>query len=691
MLVLATARPELTTRRPGWGGGKANALTISLSALSDEDTARLANAVLERTVVPAELQSALLARAGGNPLFAEEFARLAAERGDDVELPDTVQALIAARLDALPDAEKELLQSASVIGKVFWVGALGEQATQERLAALERKDFIRRERRSSVADETEYAFRHVLTRDVAYAQIPRAARAAKHEATAAWIESLSPDRAEDRADMLAYHYVSALKYASPSGPPAEAVVTQARLALREAGDRAVALSALTAAARYYREALALWPLDADRPRLLLAAGRAASQGEGTGAELLESARDALAAAGDVEGAAEADALLGNLLWRRGDRARATRHIERAQELVADLPPSRAKTFVLTVAAGNAMVAGEDDKAAELATEVVRLAESLGLDDARVQALTTLGSVNMHGGKRAALDFFDQALALGRQSRTPVILRTHANLAVSLVGFGEMARAREVLREGLALAEGFGEQAMGRWLRGQVPYMEFCLGDWDEALRAVESFLEERDRLGAHYLEHDAHETRAMIRLGRDDVNGALEDAATAIAGARVAGDRQALYPALATGAFVYAGAGAVEASRCKEELLRMWEEDRGGTPPYGSHLLAFTLGSAGERQQLANVLGRHKGSTLPWLRLVEAITGGDLLGAAEISSGMGDRSSEAYTRLRAAEQLVEEGRRAEADVQLGAALAFFRSVGATRYIREGERLLAASA
>jgi tetratricopeptide (TPR) repeat protein len=693
MLVIGTARPELTSRRPGWGGGKANALTISLSALSDEDTARLANTVLERTVVPAELQAALLARAGGNPLFAEEFARLAAESGDHVELPDTVQALIAARLDALPDSEKELLQSAAVIGKVFWVGALGEQATAQRLAALERKDFIRRERRSSVADETEYAFRHVLTRDVAYAQIPRAARAAKHKATATWIESLSPDRAEDRADMLAHHYVSALKYASATEPPAEALVTHARLALREAGDRAMALSAMTAAARYYREALALWPTEeTDRPRLLLAAGRAASQGEGTGVEELEAARDALAAVGDVEGAAEADALLGNLLWRRGDRARATRHIARAHEVVADLPPSRAKTFVLTVAAGNAMVSGDDDKAAELASEVVRLAEELGLDDARVQALTTLGSVGMHGGDRAALDVFEEALALGRRSRTPAILRTHANLAVSLVGFGEIARAREVLHEGLGLAQSFGEQAMGRWLRGQVAYVEFALGDWDAALRATNSFLAERERLGAHYLEHDAHEIRAMIRLGREDVSGALEDAGTALSGARVAGDRQALYPALATAAFVYAGAGeAVEASSCREEFLGMLEADEGGTPPYGSHLVAHVLESAADRERLATVVARRAASTLPWLRLVEAITVGDLLGAAEISAGMGDRSSEAFARLRAAAQLVGQGRRAEADVQLAAALAFHRSVGAARYVREGERLLAASA
>jgi class 3 adenylate cyclase len=693
LLVLGTARPELMSRRSGWGGGKANALTISLSPLSDEDTARLANAVLERTVVPAELQAALLARAGGNPLFAEEFARLAAEHEGDVELPDTVQALIAARLDSLPDVEKELLQTASVIGKVFWVGALGEHASHEQLAALERKDFIRRERRSSVADETEYAFRHVLTRDVAYSQIPRAGRAQRHQATASWIESLSPDRAEDRAEMLAHHYVSALEYARTTGGESDVLVERARLALREAGDRAMALAAPSAASRYYREALELWPADdPDRSRLLLAAGRAASLGEGGGAEELDSAREALAAGGDVEGAAEAEALLGDLLWRRGDREGSTRHVRHAHELIADRPASRAKAFVLTVASGNAMVAGEDDKAAEIAWEVKRLGETLGLDEALVHALGTLGSVHSHRGDRAALRFFDEALTIAQRSRTPVILRTYANLAVTHAAFGELLRGRQVLHEGLAVAETFGETKNWRWLRGQLPFSEFIFGRWGDALRAAESFLGERERLGTHYLESNAHLVRGQIRLARDDVDGALEDVAAALALARDAGDPQALNPALAVTASLYAEAGLHgKASACAEELLTRWEAADDRTPLYGSPLLAWVLSSPGDRERLATLLERRKDMAVPWNRAAESIVRGDPLGAAEILADAGDATEEAYARLRAAEQLVEEGRRAEANGQLQKALAFYRSVGATRYIRQGERLLAASA
>src|SRR6266508_3942407 len=225
LLVVCVARPELLTRRPGWGGGKPNATTLSLSPLSREETARLVGALLEQAVLPAELQSALLSRAEGNPLYAEEYVRMLEDRGllrkeegtwrleqaEDFPLPESVQGIVAARLDALPPDEKALVQDAAVLGKVFWIGAVaavGDQprgAIEERLHALSRKEFVRRERRSSVAGEEQFTFLHVLVRDVAYGQIPRGSRSAKHRAAAHWIASLSTDRSEDRAEMLAHH------------------------------------------------------------------------------------------------------------------------------------------------------------------------------------------------------------------------------------------------------------------------------------------------------------------------------------------------------------------------------------------------------------------------------------------------------------------------------------------------------
>ena len=122
------------------GRGKPNALTLSISPLSDEDTARLLASLLDQAVLPAELQSTLLSRAGGNPLYAEQFARLVAESGRDAELtlPENVQGIIAARLDGLPAEEKQLLQDAAVLGKVFWLGAVTEVGDRDPRAAEER-------------------------------------------------------------------------------------------------------------------------------------------------------------------------------------------------------------------------------------------------------------------------------------------------------------------------------------------------------------------------------------------------------------------------------------------------------------------------------------------------------------------------------------------------------------------------
>src|SRR5437773_3671288 len=123
MLILCTARLELLERRPAWGGGKLNAATVALSPLSADETATLISALSERPLLPAETQADLLERAGGNPLYAEQYVRMLAERepGEELLLPETVQGIIAARLDALPLEQKRLLQDAAVVGKVFWL------------------------------------------------------------------------------------------------------------------------------------------------------------------------------------------------------------------------------------------------------------------------------------------------------------------------------------------------------------------------------------------------------------------------------------------------------------------------------------------------------------------------------------------------------------------------------------------
>src|SRR5213075_3261255 len=155
-------------------------------------------------------------------------------------LPESVQGIIAARVDGLSPAEKAMLQNAAVMGKVFWAGVVADGAPaweiEDRLHALERKDFVQRARRTSIEGESEYSFRHILVRDVAYGQIPRAERGGKHAAAAAWIEGLG--RPADHAELLAHHYAAALELAETAGQERSALVAAAAKASQTAGDRA---------------------------------------------------------------------------------------------------------------------------------------------------------------------------------------------------------------------------------------------------------------------------------------------------------------------------------------------------------------------------------------------------------------------------------------------------------------------
>ena len=238
LMVVGTTRPELYEQHADFGNGLRNATPINLAPLSSEETARLVSALLDASVIPAELQQPILDRAGGNPLYAEEFVRLLKDRdllvrkgstwelreGAEVPFPDSVRALIAARLDTLTPDAKSLLADAAVVGKVFWAGAvaaMGDRdpdAVVDMLRELSRKELVRPARRSSMQGEAEYAFWHILSRDVAYNQLPRASRAARHVAAATWIESQAPGRVEDLADVLAYHYATALELARAAGP-----------------------------------------------------------------------------------------------------------------------------------------------------------------------------------------------------------------------------------------------------------------------------------------------------------------------------------------------------------------------------------------------------------------------------------------------------------------------------------------
>ena len=683
LLVLCTARPELLTRCPGWGGGKVNSSTILLSPLSEEQTARLLHDLLGRSAIDVDLQTRLLAHAGGNPLYAEEFTRMLTSRPDAVVLPETVQGIIAARLDTLPPEEKELLQEAAVVGRVFWLGVLGRErwTLEERLHSLTRKEFVTRNRRSSVAGEDEYAFRHALVRDVAYEQIPRAERADKHRAAAEWLESLG--RMEDHAEMLAHHYASAIGYARGSGQAVGPLAERGRIVLREAGDRAFALNAFSAAARYYELAVELWPEnDPDRPELLFRLARAYhTSGDESRGTALENAREAAGRAERLDLVAQAEALLAEVWWYRGDREACDRHLERAYASVEDLPPSPGKAHVLSQVSRYRMLADDDEVAIRIGEAALAMSDELGLVEPQVEALVNIGTTRANMGDATGLDDLERAIAIAVEAGSSSVARAYNNLAVSVWALGDLRRGRRLMDETVAQAERLGLASLLRFSRNVRNWLLAKEGHWEQALPPIEEFVAACEAGEPHYHEGGMRLRRAVIRLARDDVQGALDDIRKIVPLARSAGDPQQRVPWLSGCACLLVEAGHTEeARRLVEDVLSVRRLTRWALVDLA--LVAEELGCV---DQLATVLER--GTPTRWTEAASALVRGDAVGAAELLHEIGDAELESMARLRAARRFAAEGRRADADEQLERALAFYRSVGATRYIRQAEELL----
>ena len=713
LFVVCTARPELLTRRPGWGGGKTNVTALSLSPLSAAETGRLVTALLDRAVFPAEIGATVVSRADGNPLYAEEFVRMLVDRGllaritsgsaaeGELPLPESVQGIIAARLDALPADEKRLLQDAAVVGKVFWAGTLvsmadgnlSRSAVEDLLHRLERKEFVTRERQTSVGGETQYAFGHVLVRDVAYAQIPRARRAERHSLAAEWIESLAPDRSDDQAEMLAHHYGSALEYARATGQETEALAERARKALRLAGDRALTLNAFPAAARQYAAALELWPRDdPDRYHVLFQYGKASLRADRSGVEALTEARDALLAAGDRLTAVECEVLLGWSFFDLGRQDKAREHYGSAVALVEDEPPSRTKAFAYNRWAASHAFAGETEKAIEIALQAKEISDAVGDDQVSARSLVTLGAVRGMRGDRAGIVDLERALALAGDHGAVESVQGRINLASVHLGFGELKQCFEVQAEARRHAERFGLGGWLRWLGVEQALEHYWTGSWDNAKSFVDTYIAE-DEAGS-YMQSQASEVRGHIRLARGDLEGAVEDASSSVEEARRDEDPDRVYPGLAFAAFANVTAGRTEAGGAlADELLDLWRK-AGDLPAFCEAYwvvdLAFALAALGRRRELLET-ARTVSASSPWLEATIAFAEGDFRKAADVYTEIGSMPDEAFARLYAAEALHADGRRADADVELARARAFYESVGASRYLGRGQTSLPASA
>jgi class 3 adenylate cyclase len=263
IVLLCMARPELLERRPSWGGGKWNATTVLLEPLDAAETDRL---IAELGGVGDELRERILQVAEGNPLFLEEMLALVHDSGGGaVEVPPTIQALLAARLDQLDPAERSVLERGSVEGRTFHRGAVaalvdGDGGVDQRLIGLVRKELVRPDRPQLSGDDA-YRFRHLLIRDAAYEALPKATRADLHERFARWIEGHGLELVE-LDEIVGYHLEQACRYRAELGLELDdGLRNDARRRLTSASRRALTRQDFTAALHLIRRALDLVPED----------------------------------------------------------------------------------------------------------------------------------------------------------------------------------------------------------------------------------------------------------------------------------------------------------------------------------------------------------------------------------------------------------------------------------------------
>ena len=596
MLILCTARPELYERRPSWGGGKRNSTTVALSPLQADEISALVAAMLEETLLPAETQAALLERAGGNPLYAEEFVRMLTDRGilhrqgrawqiatdAEIPVPETVQALIAARMDTLPAERKSLLHDAAVIGRVFWPGALAAMGGSDEadvvsgLHELLRKELVRPVRRSSMQGEDEFTFWHILVRDVAYGQIPRSQRAARHRRAAGWIERAAGDRVGDHADILAHHYRQAIELAGPGADEAELKATAAHY-LFLAGERALLLD-VTRADLLYRQALELMTSEhADYAELLTSQGQVLF-GMGRHDEAVrafETARADFAERGLPVRAALAATHLAMVLRHKNEMERSRALLAEARTLLEVEPPGFELYRVYSAMAGDAMLRSRYDQSFEYAQKAIEIADQLGRPELTVRPLQYRGwsRWDQRDAAGAVADLshaIELGLAKGVPGDTAIAYNNYADIRMAFEG---PAAALDTFGEGMAFASRRGLEGPRIWSASEYTWALFDLGRWDEALDLADEVLAESEARNWSQVARFSEAQRVKVlhyRGADDDARAASE---RNLESSREVGDPQVLVPALEVQALVDSASGrhaaAVEALL---EIERISEE-----------------------------------------------------------------------------------------------------------------------
>ncbi|HET7727486.1 MAG TPA: adenylate/guanylate cyclase domain-containing protein [Candidatus Limnocylindrales bacterium] len=553
--IVCLARHELFDRRPAWGGGIANAATIVLEPLSASETDQLVDGLLAGGL-PDAVRERVVGLADGNPLFAEELIRMFVDRGvlrpadgawelvrpvEEIEVPRSVQAVLAARLDGLSGDEKRVAQTAAVIGRIFWdillahVSRLGPGPTGDLLRRLRVKELVIPRQPSSLAGATEFGFRHVLVRDVAYDSLPKRDRAALHVDVAGWAESALADRIDEFAELIAGHLAAALEYeVELSGSPTDQGLRELREltyhAAVRAAHRAGSVSALPAAHRWQRLAieqariLDLPP----RERMELAADfyaylwheaepqeRVAHFTEAI--ELFERLPEPTEE--DRQLRARLQAALAEALFETSDTAAAQAVLRAGIAHLEPGPPSRGRADLLRVLGWTMWRTGAASEAAGTLERAVADARSCGSEDALRWALHDLGLArSLTGQAGEGIDLLQESFEMARRAGDRALLgRCYINLPLIKAEHGDPAEEVMPLHEeGLQLARRDGAVATVAWIAANLAYEVGDQGRLDEGLALATESLEAAQRAGDDELIGAAREAIGWMHLVRGD-------------------------------------------------------------------------------------------------------------------------------------------------------------------------------
>jgi len=562
LLLVCLARPELLDLRPDWGGGRVRATSIELEALRRDESEQLVDALLEDGELTEEARQELLDKTEGNPLYVEETMRMLAEEGiQSVDrIPDTLQALIAARIDRLPAATKAILQRAAVIGRIFWVDAVQRlspelDSVEEPIDDLLLRDFVLPEPRSSIRAENAYRFKHVLIREVAYSGLSKSARAEHHKAFAEWLKERAGD---ELLEIRAFHLdrATALLAELDGSAPVE-LQHEAAEALTEAGLRAFAREANRTARQHFVRAVELEPTlrrrylaarAADRLSDLPAVARemeevlAAAIGEGdrwtqgralvtlAEAVLLRGA-DVQAAEqmidealevfepGDLEGRYRALRARASIAWARGDLAKEEQMMLEGLELARQAGRKDFESEASDELASVYLARLELDRAAPLVEQAILLAEQSGSAEARGRALRFAGQLHLQRGEledaAAALEGAREHLS---EAGAAWALGRTLNFAAWVARYqGDLTRSERIFRESIRLLATLEDRATLCESQRSLAELLLAEGRVDEAERFA---LAARETVGPHDLTSLAT-TAASLGLvraaqGRDE-------------------------------------------------------------------------------------------------------------------------------------------------------------------------------